>query len=291
MKRRSKISSFHPSAAISPLRYPGGKSWLIPTVERWLNYLETTKRNTFVEPFAGGANVGITMLERGKVGNLVLGEIDPEVSSLWKLILGDPDWLIAEIALFKPSKKNLIARLERKYRLNDFRERGFQTLLRNRTTRGGVLSSTGGFLKRGERNNGVFSRWYPITLISRIVRIKRLRDNIRFVQGDGIKLINNRRHRTSDVFLIDPPYSFSQDSAGRRLYAHYELEHTKLFTLSRALCGNFLMTYDRDKSIFDLARNKRLKIELVAMKNSHNAILKEALISTDLSWLNQRGKQ
>ena len=35
----------------SPLRYPGGKTWLIPHIREWLRQVQPT---LLVEPFAGG---------------------------------------------------------------------------------------------------------------------------------------------------------------------------------------------------------------------------------------------
>ena len=41
----------------SPLRYPGGKTWLVPHIRAWLKAMDTPR--LLVEPFAGG---GITSL-------------------------------------------------------------------------------------------------------------------------------------------------------------------------------------------------------------------------------------
>jgi len=35
----------------SPLRYPGGKTWLIPHIRHWL---KSTRSEILIEPFAGG---------------------------------------------------------------------------------------------------------------------------------------------------------------------------------------------------------------------------------------------
>ncbi len=42
----------------SPFRYPGGKTWLIPTVRKWLQ--QNTKAGLLIEPFAGGGIVSLT---------------------------------------------------------------------------------------------------------------------------------------------------------------------------------------------------------------------------------------
>lgn len=38
---------------LSPFRYPGGKTWLVPEVRKWLT-ASKAKPSVFVEPFAGG---------------------------------------------------------------------------------------------------------------------------------------------------------------------------------------------------------------------------------------------
>ena len=40
----------------SPLRYPGGKTWLIPHIRAWLGGMDARPR-LLIEPFAGGAIV------------------------------------------------------------------------------------------------------------------------------------------------------------------------------------------------------------------------------------------
>ena len=43
----------------SPFRFPGGKTWLVPTLRRWLSNYDT-KKITLVEPFAGGGIISLT---------------------------------------------------------------------------------------------------------------------------------------------------------------------------------------------------------------------------------------
>jgi len=39
----------------SPSRYPGGKTWFVPTFRRWISSMDVAPV-TLVEPFAGGRN-------------------------------------------------------------------------------------------------------------------------------------------------------------------------------------------------------------------------------------------
>ena len=68
---------------LSPLRYPGGKSKLIEYIYSKLNPNNT---DTFVEPFAGGASVGLSLLELGVIDNLVLNDLDFGIYSLFYMI-------------------------------------------------------------------------------------------------------------------------------------------------------------------------------------------------------------
>lgn len=69
----------------SPFRYPGGKTWLVPRVRTWLASLPG-KPAIFVEPFAGGAIVGLTVGFEGLADHVVLVELDPQVAAVWQTI-------------------------------------------------------------------------------------------------------------------------------------------------------------------------------------------------------------
>ena len=49
----------------SPLRYPGGKTWLIPHIRHWLERFDSPPKS-IVEPFAGGGIASLTaVMEEG----------------------------------------------------------------------------------------------------------------------------------------------------------------------------------------------------------------------------------
>ena len=60
----------------SPLRYPGGKTWLIPHVREWLT---RTRPKILIEPFAGGGVVSLTGVMEGLVERCVMIEINHDV--------------------------------------------------------------------------------------------------------------------------------------------------------------------------------------------------------------------
>jgi DNA adenine methylase len=263
----------------SPFRYPGGKTWLVPLVRRWLSSLPE-KPTELIEPFAGGAIVGLSALFEQLVGRLVLVEIDEDVSAVWRVILNGKAELLAERIVSFVMEDNAVRDLLSQVP-TDALDRAFVTILRNRVQRGGILAPGASLMKRGENGRGIRSRWYPATLSKRIVEIARRKEQISFYKGDGLQFIRENSHRHNVAFFIDPPYML----AGRRLYTHSEIDHEELFRISAGVKGDVLMTYDDTDCVRDLAQRYELSVQQVAMKNTHHAKKRELLIGHDLGWL------
>jgi DNA adenine methylase len=270
----------------SPFRYPGGKTWLVPRIRQWLVSLKE-KPTGFIEPFAGGGIVSLTVAAERLADHVTMVELDEQVAAVWRTIIEDDDgvWLANKIINFNLaslSPKSLREIVERK--TPSIRERAFQTILKNRTYRGGILAAGSAPLKNGENGKGIASRWYAETLKKRILDIVAIRESITFIEGDGIEAIRLNAHRHNTVFYIDPPYTSAGKRAGRRLYTHSELDHEELFNLTSSIADDFLMTYDDNEEVRNLAHEFDFDTELVAMKNTHHAEMKELLIGRNLDW-------
>lgn len=262
----------------SPFRYPGGKTWLVPHVRRWLKSLPELPYE-FAEPFAGGAIVGLSVLFEGLAERLTLVELDRNVAAVWQTILGgNAEELTRRIISFKLTRKAALEVLQS--HPADVLERAFVSIVRNRVQRGGIMAPGASLMKAGENGRGLRSRWYPETLKKRILAIAEKRDRMSFIHGDGIQYIRERAERTDLVFFVDPPYTV----AGRRLYVHSELDHEELFQVVSKVRGEFLMTYDNARPIRELARKFGFDIQEVVMKNTHHEVMSELLIGTNLNW-------
>lgn len=271
----------------SPFRYPGGKTWLIPGIRQWLAS-KATRPSEFIEPFAGGGIVSLTVAAEKLVEHVTMVEIDEQVAAVWKTIIEDDEgvWLANKIVHFNLTHESLLDTLGRT--AQSVRERAFQTILKNRTYHGGILAAGSAPLKRGENGKGIQSRWYAETLKRRILDIAAMRASITFIEGDGIETIKQNARRHDAVFFIDPPYTAAGKQAGRRLYTHSELDHEELFRVTSTVAGDFLMTYDDAEGVRELARKYGFDTELVAMKSTHHAEMTELLIGRNLDWARSR---
>ncbi len=265
----------------SPFRYPGGKTWLVPYVRQWLNSLAAKPRE-FAEPFAGGGIVGLSMLFDQLTDRLTLVELDEQIASVWKAIIGNKGReLASRILSFDLTKERVANELTSEPR--SVLDRAFQTILRNRVQRGGIMAPGAGLIKRGENGHGIGSRWYPETLSRRIIDITEKRELITFLQGDGLSFIEQCADHANWLWFIDPPYTV----AGRRLYLHSEIDHHKLFAKVSKVKGDFLMTYDDAEPIRTLAEEFGFETHQIPMKNTHHNVMFELLIGRDLNWVRE----
>ena len=264
---------------ISPWRYPGGKTWLIPEIRTWMQSLPPANR--FVEPFAGGASCGLMVAYENLATNVVLGELDEDVSSFWDVVInGDSDdieWLCNKISEMDVTLTQ-VREVLNATPINN-RERAFRVLLLNRCARGGILAPGAGLTKMGEAGKGLKSRWYPDTLVKRIVLIRSFADRLSFYKGDAFTLIRKHKDQKRTAFFIDPPYTIGGKRAGARLYFHNDLDHEVLFRLCTDLCGPVLMTYPEDPEVIKLAEKFRFKIREIAMKSTHHALHNELILT------------
>jgi len=261
----------------SPFRYPGGKTWLVPTIRKWLINSQSVKE--LIEPFAGGGIIGLTAAFEKLANHVTLAEIDDEIAAVWEVILSDSnEWLANKIHDFELTSENIKRELDNPNKtLQDI---AFCTILKNRIFHGGIITKGSGLIKNGENGKGIHSRWYPKTLRDRIISIKYIRNSISFIRGDAFEIIESNLANKDIYFFIDPPYTI----AGKRLYTHFEVDNDRLFQLISRSKGNYLMTYDDSGEIRDLIKKNNLNFRTIEMKTTHHLKKSEIIISNNFSW-------
>lgn len=260
---------------LSPFRYPGGKTWLVPEIRRWMARLD--RPSVFVEPFAGGAIASLTVAAEHLAKRVVFCEMDHRVAAVWHTILEDGEWLCQRIQGFEVSTGNVHLLLDGKP--EDRRELAFQTIVRNRVQHGGIMAPGASLMKAGENGKGIRSRWYARTLVRRIRAIQAIADRLHFIEGDGFEVVQQYRDDLEAAFFVDPPYTAGGKRAGRRLYTHSEIDHERLFALMASVRGHFLMTYDDAHEVLDMAQRYSFCVATVPMKNTHHEKKLELLIT------------
>lgn len=261
----------------SPFRYPGGKTWLIPTVRTWLK--QSKKPYLLIEPFAGGGIVSLTAAFENLAHHVTMVELDEEIAAVWETILnGKNRWLAERIISFEMTRENVKTEFDRPNK--SLQDIAFCTILKNRVFHGGILAKGSGMIKNGENGKGLSSRWYAKTLHDRIRAIEFVKDRIDFVSGDAFDVLEKHINDKEAFFFIDPPYTI----AGKRLYNCYDIDHESLFRLTSQLKGKYMLTYDDTTEIRQLADKYRLQHRTIPMKTTHHLQKNEIIISDNFDW-------
>ena len=262
----------------SPFRYPGGKTWLIPTVRQWLKQ-ESKSIELLIEPFAGGGIVSLTAAFEKLAGQIIMVEMDEEIAAVWEVILsGENTWLADKIFFYNLTHANIKADLDNPNK--QLQDIAFCTILKNRIFHGGILAKGSGMIKNGENGKGIASRWYPKTLRDRILAIAYVKNKIEFISGDAFKILEENKNNKTAYFFIDPPYTV----AGKRLYTHFDIDHERLFKLTTQLKGKFMLTYDDTTEIRKLADKYNLQYRTIPMKTTLHFEKNEIIISDNFNW-------
>lgn len=265
----------------SPFRYPGGKTWLVPTARKW--FMQGDDRSVLFEPFAGGGIISLTAVAEHYFNRAVMSELDEDMAAAWQTIFSKDDcvWLVDSIKRFNVTPENVNEAVANS--CLGVKEKAFATIVRNRTNHGGILAKGSGMIKNGESGRGLTSRWYPDTLVRRIVEANALRNRITFIHGDAFQLMRQHLHDDNAFFFIDPPYTV----AGKRLYNLFDVDHHLIFELVSQMRGRFLLTYDNCDEVRRWAEVFHLPYRTIPMQTTHLIKKEEILISDNFDWMDE----
>ena len=197
----------------SPLRYPGGKAFLIDTVR------SVVTSSVFIEAYTGSAVLSLNMVH--SVKTVILNDMDPGIYAIWQSIadptLAEKFAQAVESASIDISTYNQCAdifRIEHEPTI----ELAFATLFLNRTNFGGMLGATviGGLKQDGKYKMSV--RFNKRLMATRIRKASRLFRNVKVLNMDAIDLTD------MDGFLyLDPPYLDIDGRIYRYNYSHDDM--------------------------------------------------------------------
>lgn len=263
----------------SPLRYPGGKSQLKKFI---IDILEKNNINnsTYIEPFAGGAGIAISLLYDNLVDNIIINDLDTSIYYFWKSIIentSDFIYLIKStpVTIEQWEKQKMI------YNQPDFYselEVGFATFFLNRTNVSGIISGgpIGGYDQFGSYS--IDCRFNKDKLISKIQKIASFKENIHITNFDAVEFINNiliHLDKESTFIFFDPPY-YEQ---GKNLYANFfeHTDHVNLCNHIKSLKDYYwITTYDLSNEIekmYNLQNTEKFRLRYSANKKRKAAEL------------------
>lgn len=207
----------------TPLRYPGGKGKL----SEYLKIIFEENNlcdGHYVEPYAGGAGLGIELLMLEYASHIYINDIDDAIFSFWYSVLNHTEELSKMIS---STRVSMAAWGRQKDILNNPKdysllERGFATFFINRTNRSGILNGgvIGGKSQAGKWKLNV--RYNKKDLIQRIEKIAQYKNRISLSRKDALVFLNGLVPKLpkNTLIYLDPPYYVKGKGLYRNFYEH-----------------------------------------------------------------------
>jgi len=242
--------------AASPLRYPGGKWRLAPFFERLIS-LNFEAPPLYVEPYAGGASLALTLLLTRSVTKIVINDLDPCIYAFWQAALTRTEELVrlVQTTPVTPREWKRQKEIVAEPSSADTLSLGFATFFLNRTNHSGILNGgmIGGKQQRGPWR--IDARFNRPELVRRLRLIASARSQIRVFNLDAVQLLRELGECKRALAYLDPPYY----GPGKDLYlnAYAPSDHAGIRDAVANLRCPWIVSYDDVIETRSLYRGKR----------------------------------
>lgn len=237
----------------TPLRYPGGKGRFAPVVKSIFDFNKLDGGH-YLEPFAGGAGVGLDLLYSGYVSDIHINDIDLAIFSFWKSITQETE---SFLKLLNDTPVSIDEWHKQKLILADVGntgslEMGFAAFFLNRTNRSGILK--GGVIggKKQDGNYTLDARFHKENLKKRIERIGENSSKIHVYNEDALDLIKSVDSflPSNSLIYLDPPYYVKGQGLYRNFYMHDD--HVKIKEALDKIKSKWIVSYDNCDEIIGI---------------------------------------
>jgi len=239
----------------TPLRYPGGKARFAPLIAEVIT-TNNLVGGHYLEPYAGGAGVALSLLIDNVVEHIHINDADPAIAGFWRVATQQTAELVTMVA-------NETITMDAWYHWRSVMlgqkagtelERGFATLFMNRTNRSGILKGgvIGGKAQAG--NYKINARFMRDELCARLERIGQHAEGIHVYEEDAHALLR-RCHQflpAKSLIYLDPPYYVKGAGLYRNYYKHDD--HVKIAQLlgNRRFSRRWVVSYDNADEIREM---------------------------------------
>ena len=243
---------------VSPLRYPGGKLKVVDYIKRLMEE-NNLCGGTYIEPYAGGANVALSLLLCKYAKRIKINDIDRSIYAFWHSVLMETEALCrmiqdTEVTMETWERQH---QMQKNKKEAELLELGFSTFFLNRTNRSGILNGgvIGGKAQTGKYK--IDARYNKKDLIERIEIIAAQANKIELTCMDAVALIKRykRTPAAKTLCYLDPPYYVK----GKDLYLNYynDNDHRMIAETIMKYKGKWIVSYDAVEFIKKLYEDYR----------------------------------
>jgi DNA adenine methylase len=217
----------------------------------------------YIEPYAGGASLALSLLFREQVSEIHLNDLDPAIHAFWHSVLArnrDFIQLLNDSPVTADEWRKQKAIYAKGLAAGKF-ALGFATFFLNRTNHSGILN--GGMIG-GKKQGGPWkmdARFNRLELRRRIERIGVYRNRIHLSCQDAMEFLHDHRFTRTSLIYFDPPYY----RAGRCLYfnAYKPEDHAAVSEYILGLKSPWIVSYDdvpQIQALYNKVRSRRIRL-------------------------------
>lgn len=210
----------------SPLKTHGGKSYCEPWIISHLP--EGFESLTFVEAFAGGANV---LLNKPKSSHEVLNDIHQQTMMVWDVVRNHLDEFVSELKKIEYTQESFSYWKEMDAG-SDLMKNATKEYVLRRMSRGGMKNAFAWSTRLRGDQPGDLNAWKTmleaLPLVSERIRDVELRN-------EDFREVLDRFDREDVVIYLDPPYLAPTRASGSRKVYDHEMSNADHIDLAR-LC-------------------------------------------------------
>jgi DNA adenine methylase len=264
MKIRTKSNTIQ-ARNISPLRYPGSKLKLIPTLAEIIDHNKINPQ-LLVEPFIGGGNVALNFLANSVVDKAIIADKDRLIYSFWYSVFAEHKRLVKFARTVRVTYRNFqkYKRIARDVKQFDTMTLAKTCLFLNRVSFSGLLTDRAGPLggKSQSSKYPLDCRFNRKRIVEKIRFIAAFRDRVIVLPYDwretieyAIKWAKSAGVTVGILFYFDPPF---YNKASELYREYFTADDHKTFRDALAeLRHNWVLSYDNAPEVQDLYSRKR----------------------------------
>lgn len=229
--------------ALTPLRYPGGKS---KVVKKTLSPLFPEFEGAFFEPFIGGGSVALWVAQMYPEKRIYINDLNPVLTNFWKVLRDQPDDLVRKLHNVRDSfdphnvdeGKQLLEEMQEKlYNESEpdiLKAVAYYTLNK---------ISFSGLTEHGSLSKLAYEKTFNHQNIDRLTEITSHMKNFDISTMDFTRFMS--RVQASDFTFLDPPYQIeSSNLYGKKGEMHEGFNHEQFLESVKTLKGKWMITYN-----------------------------------------------
>ena len=239
----------------SPLRYPGGKTFMTPFFKDFIK-CNNLSNVTYAEPYAGGAGAALSLLFSRTVNNIYINDANIAIYSFWNSLINYSEEFMF---LFENTDVTLAEWNNQREIFNNAKgfsvSLGFATFYLNRCNRSGIISAgpIGGssMESQNKAKYKIDARFKKKNLRIRLQRIIENKEYIHVSNKDALNFVNDldKLANIKELFVyLDPPYYVHGSELYMNFYRHQDHQNLCSF-LKQKHSFHWILSYDNVSEI------------------------------------------